>query len=108
MKLIPEVPRKDGAARAPAAGEKRETVLDGLARPRTDEQGAAVLTRTAIPRVVGVIAPAEPHPEGVVRGQEQAHAYPLAKREQVIPILDHVGLEASDWLLEVAVTAPAV
>jgi hypothetical protein len=50
-----------------------------------------------------MVLPVEPHPEGVERGQQEAHTHPLAKRDQVVPVGNHVRDPAADGLFDVAV-----
>ena len=55
-----------------------------------------------------MVAPANPHPESVERGEKNSQAGLLAQGKQIVPQLHHFRLEAAGRLFQIAVLAAAV
>ena len=80
-----------------------EPVLDRGAEALVGQPAAGLLDHAAVAAGVGMMLPVKPTPERVEGRQQDAQADPLAEREEIVPERDHVGHEAADRLLEIAV-----
>jgi hypothetical protein len=103
MDLVPQVPGEQRARAAPALHREGEPALDELAGLRAEQDPRRARQRPAIRDVVGVVLPAQPGPEGIEGGEQEAQAPLLAQGEKVVPELDHARGKAAGRALDPAV-----
>ena len=103
MDLIPQIPREESSARAPSFDCERPTPLHSVPRFRAGEELAGFRAGAAVRPIVWMMVPAPPHPEGVEGREQHSETVSLAKREQVVPELDHWTVKHAGGLFEIPV-----